>query len=760
MNQLFDNRVFFIVPLSLKKQLLRQLALEKTLYDIHFATMEEVEQHYFFTFKEEAVLYLLEKTGEPLSVVRSFLSSLSFLEDQKVYKHPKLQQLQQIKQWLVEADLLVYDTSFADYLASFTVKVLGYPLLEPYQKAFLAKVGASIVDFPRKRELPSVYACETMREEIVALATHIRALNAKGVSYQDIFITGVDPSYHYFLKQMMAMFDIPFVFPKQHSLLMTLAGAKYYETRDLALVKEEGLRQQIASIEKQLAYAKTSSFYDTLLYDQLQHSYLIQTLPFEAVTVLPTSLEAIFSVTDEQYLFIVGLRQNQLPKVYRDDDFLSDAAKKEVGLFTSDELNQREKQAFIKGLTSITHVSLSYSLVSLQGVFYPSSIIEEFHLPIIKEASSISLYSDLYNRYYLGMLLDTYYKYHQQSPLLGELVMYYDTTTFGAYQHQFQKFSRPVTPFVLSYSTIDQFAKCPFRYYASQVLQLEKYTVTFGQKVGNLYHGVLAKIYDANFDFEETYTQVAATIDWEAKERFLLSRLQEELRFIVEVIKKQEENSSLKNAFVEKRLVVTYDEQVSLKGFIDKILYREQNGKTYFAIVDYKTGKASIHLAYLEAGLYLQLPFYLYLIHQSNLFIEPIFAGFFYQMLLQNAKETSQKVQNLRLVGVGNASIETLSYLDDGYENSQWIKGLSLTKEGQINSRFQVLNDASYQRLLTLVDTVIKRFSEQIKDSAFFIAPKVVHQQNVSCQYCPFGELCYHDYNDLVDLDRKEEVHA
>ena len=54
-----------------------------------------------------------------------------------------------------------------------------------------------------------------------------------------------------------------------------------------------------------------------------------------------------------------------------------------------------------------------------------------------------------------------------------------------------------------------------------------------------------------------------------------------------------EAHSFLTTPLLEKRLELSLGDDIKIKGFIDKILLREKNGKTYYAIFDYKTGKIS-----------------------------------------------------------------------------------------------------------------------------------------------------------------------
>ena len=69
---------------------------------------------------------------------------------------------------------------------------------------------------------------------------------------------------------------------------------------------------------------------------------------------------------------------------------------------------------------------------------------------------------------------------------------------------------------------------------------------------------------------------------------------------------------------------------VHFKGYVDKILYKENGSETLVSIIDYKTGKQDeVNIKNLEFGLSMQLPVYLYLVEKGNLFHNPKFVGFY-----------------------------------------------------------------------------------------------------------------------------------
>ena len=79
---------------------------------------------------------------------------------------------------------------------------------------------------------------------------------------------------------------------------------------------------------------------------------------------------------EDEYVFVLGLNQDNLPKLEKDTDFISDKDKQEVKLYTTDEKNKIAKTSLINIFNSIKNLYLSYKLQSPFQSMYPSSIIE------------------------------------------------------------------------------------------------------------------------------------------------------------------------------------------------------------------------------------------------------------------------------------------------------------------------------------------------------------------------------------------------
>ena len=756
MNFKFTDNSIYIVPNSLKLKLLDLLSKDRNIYNITFISLEELEKHYFFDIKEEALLYLLDKTNENIDVLKLMLKKLYKIDITKEYRETKLNNLKNLYFDLKDNNYLIFDKGYSDYLLTKNIFILGYGMLEPYQKDMLDSINTNYIDITSSISIDTVYKYYSMKDEIISTALKIRELNTKGISYNKIFLAGVDNSYNFLLKTIFSMFDIPLYLKSTNKLTSIISVKEYLKDKDINHIKDNSLKAKITKINDDLTYAKDSKYYDILLKEKLENTTLDNNELIESVKVLNESLEIPYLVSDDEYLFVLGFNQNYLPKIYKDEEYLSDNLKRTCNLNTSTIKNKLSKDNLIKVLGTIENLTMSYKLTSLTGEYAKSSLLNEFNLKEVDNLHYNYNYSKDFNNYRVSNVLDTYYKYHEKDKDFDFLTTNIDSSKYSSFDHKFKGINRPITPYSLSYSSIDDLAKCPFKYYLKYILKLDSFEESFSTKIGNIFHSVLKDSYNNNFSFEESLNKALKDNTLDNRETVLFKRLEKELKIIVDYNKEIEKRSFLTEFYGEKRLEIPLSNHATLKGFIDKILFKPFHDKTYYAVFDYKTGSATLNLDYLSEGLYLQLPLYIYLINKSNLFNNPTFVGFFYQYLLQNYKDSEEQLKNLKLVGYTTDDKIVLSYLDEDYETDSFVKGLSIKKDGELSSRSKVLSDSEVEDIMNSIHKALDKSLKIIDNNDFAIAPKIINNKNISCEFCPFKEVCFVSASDYVYLDKKE----
>ena len=224
--------------------------------------------------------------------------------------------------------------------------------------------------------------------------------------------------------------------------------------------------------------------------------------------------------------------------------------------------------------------------------------------------------------------------------------------------------------------------------------------------------------------------------------------------------------SSYKNVLTEKEIVIKLQKEIPIffTGKIDKVMYKKEVEDTYFSVIDYKTGNFNSNISSMKYGLNMQLPIYLYLLSHTKEFSSPIFTGMYYQKVLSpNIKWQKDKTMedikknDLKLQGYSTDHKDRLFHFDRSYEKSEMIRGMKINKDGAFSKNSKVLSDEQIYQMLKYTEQVIDSCIDHIIKGDFLINPKIYEKKSACC-FCHFKDLCYVMDQDLIHLEKQEDL--
>lgn len=759
-----ENNMLVICPNEEKVKILHSLEQQNKLYNIKFMTKQEYLNNYFFTYQDNVILYLMKKYHYKVDVCKVYLKYLYVIDENKIYQNKKINFLQKLKKELIQENLLEYNPAFKEYLKNKKKVVLNYPKLDLYEKKALEVEKKDPVE---EKEL-TVTEYKTMEEEVNGVALKIISLIKKNVDINKIYLTNVTSDYFYTIDRIFSYYHIPINLSRKTPIYGTKIVKDYLKDETLNLEQDNKITKKLVSILNSLVSIKDDSKeYHDLLLSKIKSATLSSEEYQDAIQVKDLDQEDFFN---DEYVFVLGMNQDNLPKLEKDTDYISDKDKKELDLYTTDEKNKQAKNSLIETLYKIKNLYLSYKLQTPFQSMYPSSIIEEYKIKVVEPEQDNYSHSNLYNELRLGSKLDTYNRYKEVSPMLKELFTHYNIP-YQTYDNRFKGINHDTYlenlpyPLKLSYTSINSYNECKFKYYLNYVLKINTYEDTFAAFIGSLYHKILQLYKYPNFNFEESYQKYLEKRELSLKEKVLLVRLKKELLELLEQEKRQDLILGYNDELHEQKIEIPLkkDIEVIFTGTIDKIMYYKKVEDTYFTIIDYKSGTVDTRLEKLKYGLSMQLPVYLFLINNSKVFDNPIFTGIYYQNILFNYPSFDKKPiedikkERIKLQGYSTDDLSILSRFDPTYENSEVIKSMKYTDKGF--SRFsKVLSDSDVYHIITYTKKEIIKDMNEILQGDFKINPKIYDGKDISCEYCNFKDICYKSQKDVVYLDKVTDL--
>jgi len=774
-----EDNILLIVPNDKKKQVLRKLNKEELIYSVKLMSKEEFLEHYCFTYTEKTIAYCFEKYDYSYEIILEYLSILPFINKNSNLPK-KLEFLLSLKEELISENLLEKDSFFEKYLDNTKIIVYGYPELESFYKKILDNY--STVYYKEKIEKKDlvVYEANHIDDELNFVFSKIKELILNGVSLNNIHLMNVSDEYLNPLYRLSKWFNIPVKMKENLTLWDLPIGRKVYEL----LVDNISFEDIITYLEDKNI---CEEYYNTII--DVLNSYLFLDDKYEKKAKL---LKEVFKhtkvskkdnlgidfvelgeINNSDYYFLLGMNQENIPKIDKGESILSDFVSKELGLFTSDEKNKLEKLKVKEVLYNTTNLVITYKRKTSFQDYNPSLLIEEENMKVEKIKLDFNI-SNFYNKIKFINYLDLFHRYGKIDSNLTSLYSKNIYNHYRSYQNQFNGLTKESLfnylngKLLLSYSSLDNYYRCGFRYYLSNLLKIEKFESTFYTNIGNVYHSILSKCFNEEFDFESEYEKEISNYEFKINETFLLERLKEELKLNIEMIKKQMNLTHFDKALYEKKfylsIPVNYPVEVTMMGIIDKILYLSKNNKTYASIIDYKTGYLPDHLDTMIYGIGMQLPIYYYLVKRSNYFDSVKIVGLFLQKIInQDLKKDSKesylekKEKSLKLVGYATSNEEELEEFDISYHDSGLIKSMKVGNNG-FYKYSRVLNDSEFNKMDEIVDSKIKEAANSILNADFKINPKRIGKENVGCSFCPYKDICFYQEEDIVNLEEHKNL--
>lgn len=769
------SETFMVVSNNNKSNLLLG---KKTLENIKYLSFNDLRDKLMFSYDVKALYEVMKRENLSVGNAKILLDNLYFLDDVNV---DKIKYLKGIYDYLDLKGLIVRNRLSVDKLKASNLVLYGRDFVDSEESKLLDGVNYSFFDLKEYSRRISVYECDTLEDEVRNLACLIVNLVRDGVTFDKIKILNLDDEYRMYIERIFPRYNISFnvgVDVSLYSLPLTkividsvdiFNGLKVLEENVKSDQEREVFNCIVKVFNKYASLPKDSIFRDIII-DELKHT----SLPRKDLrnAVCEGDINSIYQ--EDEYLFIVNFNQGILPKIYKDEDYISDKVKSLLGRVTSLEKTFNEKKQLHYFLDHNKNVVISYKKKSLKEMFYPSSFLEEIELKKLNFVNSFDS-SNVDNVIVLSKGLDNYYKFGELDDSVVRLFNSYKDISYKNYDNKFSGLSDSSildisSKIVLSSTSLDVFKRCSFRYYLSYVLKVDSYEESFVRLVGNLIHFVLSKYSMEDFDLKKEWEDyiVSNSIGNDEREKFFLSKLFGEIKFVLDEIKRQKSYSILSDEFYERRFSIkpTSEDSVEFVGVIDKILLNRE--EKLLSIVDYKTGSVNLDLSLLDYGIGIQLPVYLYLISKSDEFKDFTILGFYLQkiinpLIVRDDGKTylEQKRRNLFLQGYSLGEESLLCKMDSSYEDSNVIKGLKMTSKGF--SRYsKLLSMDEMESVISKVSDNVDSAISNIRNGDFSINPKKIGLSMEGCKFCEFRDICFYTEDDVVryDVEKEGDVNA
>ena len=198
-----------IIDDSVKNNLLKELS--NKLINTKIITLTELLKGYLFTYDEKTIYYVCQKYNVCIDVAKKNLDSLYFINNDDY--NEKIHFLFELKQDLIKNNLLIFNSSFVNYLHNKDIVL--------YNLEYVPKIYKRIIDLLSINNRitclndtildnnKTIIKCITKDEEISLIATKISELLLNNININNIKIANLKDDYIFSIKRIFKEFNIP-----------------------------------------------------------------------------------------------------------------------------------------------------------------------------------------------------------------------------------------------------------------------------------------------------------------------------------------------------------------------------------------------------------------------------------------------------------------------------------------------------------------------------------------------------------------------
>lgn len=752
-----------LIPNNIKNKVIKKVREKYFNYNIKFMSLEDFSKKVTFTYDEKTIYYLMKEYDYNYSTALVYLDNLYYISDK--LDNNKMNKLKEIKNYLDENNLLIYDDVFRDYVKNKEIYIYGYGYINKYYLSILREFNYKILDYKYDDYvINNIYEFNYIEDEVIFVIDKIFELIRNNISIDKIKLI-ISNEYKEVIYRLFKIYNIPINVKKRciYSIKEVKNVLNNLNSIDNVIdrINSDNIKEKIVNILNKYSFIDDKVKVKELIVNDLKNTYLEN----NNIGIRLCDIDDYFD--DDNYVFLLGFNKENIPILYKNNDYFSDKEKILLSYDTSNELNINKKIDIIKRLHNIHNLTISYKLYDNSNNYTKSDLLPDIN--IISNYKSSYINSDMMNKIFLIKKLDNLVKYNIKEDNIDILSSNYEIP-YMEYNNCYKSINKDKLykflndNLTISYTALENYYKCKFKYYLSNILKINIIKDDFAILIGDICHYVLLHMDDNDFNYDNCFNEyLKSKRNFTNRELFFLDNIKSELEFVITTIRKQYNYTTFNENMKEKAVYVNKDKniKVTFMGVIDKVLYKEEDDITYLVVIDYKTGNTNINLKNMEYGLGMQLPIYLYLSSKMD-FKNMKIVGFYLQKLfntsLNNTKDYyEEKENNLKLEGYSIDREDILSKFDTTYNDSKLIKSMKTTSNG-FSSYSKVLTSDEIDTIINNTDKLIDAATDGILKGDFEINPKIIDGENVSCSFCEYRDICYLRENNKVYINRESEI--
>ena len=344
LKELIENNMILVLPNNMKENVIKEVSSLDKIYNIKFMSLKELIDSLTFNYDERSIYYLIKKYDMNYDVANIYLNNLKYAVNNVSDKTNKLIE---IKNELIENNFLIYDRNIDKLIDNKKIKIYGYDYISKFDLDILKKKGIdaqiinkNVLDFNH-----DVYEFDDIKDEIYFVLSKIIDLLNNGVDINNIKLCNVTSEYEDDIKRMFKMFNISLNIKDNKSIKSSLIAKDFIDILennnidetlefitnkyDMTILSNKYIVDEIIKILNKYTFVKEKDILIYILKNELSKKHLKELKNKNAVNIIDLKDNII---SEDDYVFLIGFNMGNIPKIYKDEDYLSDIEKEKLNI--------------------------------------------------------------------------------------------------------------------------------------------------------------------------------------------------------------------------------------------------------------------------------------------------------------------------------------------------------------------------------------------------------------------------------------------
>ena len=219
---MFKSNSLVLCDYSIKEKLLKE---NKSLSDTKYMTVREFINSYTFSYDEKSIAYLMKKYNIDYSIAIEYLDNLYYIDFNST--NDKMKLLKEIKEDLINNNLLIFNTGFKNYIENKNIIVYNHTLTK-YEKHILSNINYEEIDDYNNDFKHTIYEFSNIYEEIDYIARSISKLISDGVSIDKIKLCNLSNDNINLVKRIFDLYNLKINKNINIPIISTKIGKNFY----------------------------------------------------------------------------------------------------------------------------------------------------------------------------------------------------------------------------------------------------------------------------------------------------------------------------------------------------------------------------------------------------------------------------------------------------------------------------------------------------------------------------------------------------